>query len=78
MTGWSKAQAAMMARRIRDGAEGRAWPLLVPAARSAFVSEYVLMVVFGQEKGAIQVEDIRDLREMICTELRTKHRMEVE
>jgi hypothetical protein len=46
--------------------------------REAVVSEFVLLVVLGQEKSAVEVEDVRALRQAVCRHLAMRHKMRTE
>lgn len=76
---WTRQQAKSFAKRIAESKQGRAcwwaWPTEV---REAIVSEFVLLIVLGQDKGAVEIEAIRALREMVCEELEQRYRMPVE
>lgn len=76
---WSPQQAKSFAKRIVESKQGRAcwwaWPSEI---REAIVSEFVLLIVLGQDKGSVEIEAIRELREMICEELERRYKMPVE
>lgn len=77
MSGWSDGQVRTFAKRIADKYRA-AWFVLAPEIREAVVSEFVLLIVLGQEKVAIEVEEVRALREAICLRLMSHHRMATE
>lgn len=78
MGGWSDGQVRMFAKQIAEKYK-EAWFVLTPVIREAVVSEFVLMIVLGigQNKTAVEVEEVRALRIAICRRLRAHHCMEV-
>ena len=78
MSGWSDGQVRVFAKRIADSKEGRAWWAFPYEIREAIISEVVLSIVFGQDKGSIQIEDVRALRIAICKRLAEHHKMPTE
>jgi len=72
--GWTDSQARGFAKRIADRYQA-AWFVLTNDLREAVVSEFVLLVVLGQEKSAIEVEAVRDLRQAVLRHLTKLHRM---
>lgn len=74
MSGWSDGQVRMFAKRIADKYRA-AWFVLAPEIREAVVSEFVLLIVLGQDKVAVSVDEVRALRIGICQRLKSHHRM---
>jgi hypothetical protein len=77
VSGWSDGQAKGFAKRIAARYQA-AWFVLTNDLREAVVSEFVLLVVLGQEKVAVNVEDVRELRQAVCRHLATRHKMMTE
>jgi hypothetical protein len=77
VSGWSDGQARSFAKRIADKYRP-AWFVLAPEIREAVVSEFVLLIVLGQDKVAIGVEEVRALRTAICARLKSHHSMATE
>ena len=77
MSGWTDIQARSFAKRISERYQA-AWFVLTNDLREAVVSEYVLCVVLGQDKTAVNVEDVRALRQAVCRYLAARYRMPTE
>lgn len=52
-----------------------AWHAYVPAVREALIDAFVLLVVLGQDRAGIQVEEVRSLRCRLGVRLAAHHHM---
>lgn len=77
MSGWDDAQARLFAKQIADRYKA-AWFVLATDIREAVVSQHVLMIVLGQSREAVDVEDVRAMREAVCRHLLKRHGMKTE
>lgn len=75
MSGWTDGQCSEFARRFARSPEGRAWFFFVDDVRDALIDQFVMNIVLAQEKGEIQVADIRSLRARLAARLATKHHL---
>ena len=64
--GWTKAQVDAITRRlkaeVRYGYSDGAWAWMTPVQREALVAREVLLVVVGQERETVRVDDVRRLQ----------------
>lgn len=74
MSGWTDGQVREFARRFA-GVNRPLWPVLVGDIREAVIDSFVLMIVLGQDRGDVQVAEIRSMRTRLAVELAAKHRM---
>lgn len=77
MSGWDKSQVRFFAKQIAEKYQP-AWFVLAMDVREAIVSDFVLNIVLGQIKEAVNIEDVRALRIAICKRLASNHRMRTE
>jgi hypothetical protein len=77
MSGWSDDQAKSFAKRIAERYKA-AWFVLTNDLREALVSQFVLLVVLGQEKVAVEVAEVRELLQAVYRHLATRHKMMTE
>jgi len=77
VSGWADSQARSFAKRIAERYQA-AWFVLTNDLREAVVSEYVLLVVLGQDKPAVEIESVRELRGAICRHLAKHYKMSIE
>lgn len=78
MSAWSTGQVRMFAKQIASSDEGQAWWSFHPKIREAILSHHVLMIVFSvRGAGAINVDDVRELRIMIEERLASHHNLKV-
>ncbi len=75
MSGWTDGQCAEFAQRFARSSEGRAWRFFVDDVREALIDRFVLNIVLAQEKGEIQVVDIRSMRMRLAHRLAVKHHL---
>jgi hypothetical protein len=74
VSAWDAGQVRMFAKQVADK-YSKAWFMIAPDARNALLSHHVLMIVFSQRNGTIDVDDVRELRIAIEERLRTHHSM---
>lgn len=74
MSGWTDGQVREFAKRFA-GVNRPIWPVLVGAMRESVIDSFVLMVVLSQDRGDVQVGEIRSLRTRLAVELAAKYRM---
>lgn len=68
MSAWDAGQVRMFAKQIADK-YGAAWFMLAIPARAAIISHHVLMIVFSQRSGKVDIDDVRELRILIVERL---------
>lgn len=77
MSGWDDGQARSFAKQIAERYQA-AWFVLARDIREAVVSQHVLMIVLGQSRDSVNVDDVRALRQAVCRHLAKRHRMMTE
>lgn len=73
MSGWSDGQVREFARRLATSDRGRAWWAFVPDVREALIDQLVLEIVLSQDRGEVQVSDVRSLRRRLALRLQRRH-----
>lgn len=68
MSGWSDGQVREFARRFARSHRA-CWPAYVPTVREALIDSFVLLVVLGQDRSGVAVEEIRSLRSRLGARL---------
>ncbi len=61
MSGWSDGQVREFARRFARSHRA-CWPAYVPTVREALIDSFVLLVVLGQDRSDVAVEEVRSVR----------------
>jgi hypothetical protein len=51
------------------------WPAFVDDVREALIDSFVLLLVLGQDRDGVRVEEIRSLRTRLAVRIATHHRM---
>lgn len=74
MAGWEDRQVAEFARRFAFTNKA-CWPAYVDDVREALIDSFVLLVVLGQAREAVSVDDVRSLRTRLGTRLAEKHQL---
>jgi hypothetical protein len=74
VSGWTDGQVREFAKRFAD-INHPMWPVLVDALREAIIDSFVLLIVLGQDRGDVQVEEIRSMRTCLAIRLAVHHKM---
>lgn len=75
MTGsWTDGQVAEFAKRFAC-ANKACWPAYVNDVREALIDSSVLLIVLGQDRHGVAIEEIRALRSRLGARLAAKHSM---
>lgn len=72
--GWNDGQIREFAKRFAY-ANKAAWHAYVPDVREALIDSFVLLIVLGQDRSGVSVDEIRSLRMRLGARLADKHQM---
>jgi hypothetical protein len=74
VSSWTNDQVREFAKRFA-GINRPVWPVLVDDIREAIIDSFVLLIVLGQDRGDVQVEEIRSMRTRLAVRLAAHHKM---